>query len=68
MTAERSSEDNDGHQVRATIGLAGGCALQRRSVRHHERGFRKLGTEDVDALRSPVAMPAVPGFIRHQRD
>ena len=30
MTAERSSEDNDGHQVRATIGLAGGCALQRR--------------------------------------
>jgi hypothetical protein len=36
MTAERSSEDNDGHQVRATIGLAGGCALQRRSVRHHE--------------------------------
>ena len=34
MKAERSSEDNDGHQVRATIGLAGGCALQRRSVRH----------------------------------
>ena len=23
MTAERSSEGNDGHQVRATIGLAG---------------------------------------------
>jgi hypothetical protein len=26
MTAGRGSEDNDGHQVRATIGLAGGCA------------------------------------------
>jgi hypothetical protein len=29
MTAERSSEENYGHQVRATIGLAGGRALQR---------------------------------------
>jgi hypothetical protein len=29
MTTERSSEDNDGHQVRAPIGLAGGCALHR---------------------------------------
>ncbi len=28
MTTERMSEGNDGHQVRATIGLAGGCALQ----------------------------------------
>jgi hypothetical protein len=27
MTAERSSEDNDGHQVRATIGLAGAIHL-----------------------------------------
>ena len=36
MTAERSSEHNDSHQVRATTGLAGGYALQCRLVRHHE--------------------------------
>jgi hypothetical protein len=33
MTADQSSEDNDGHQVRAPIGLAGGCALQRAGSR-----------------------------------
>jgi hypothetical protein len=27
MTAEQSSEDKDGHQVRATIDLAGECAI-----------------------------------------
>ena len=36
MTAERSSEENYGHQVRATIGLAGVCALQR-AVRAPQR-------------------------------
>jgi hypothetical protein len=53
MTAERSSEDNDGHQLRATIGLAGGCALQRRSVRHHEPVSGSL------APRTPT--PAIAG-------
>lgn len=38
MTAEQSSEDNDGHQFRATIGLAGGRALQRAV-----RAPRKMG-------------------------
>jgi hypothetical protein len=41
MTVEQSSEDNDGHHVRATIGLAGGCALQRRS-RRDPRAIRRL--------------------------
>ena len=48
MTAERSSKDNDRHQVRATIGLAGGCPQQLRSVRHHEPVSR--GSEDVLAI------------------
>lgn len=66
MTAERSSEDNDGHQIRATIGLAGGCAVQRRSVRHHEPVSGKLGS--ARSSRSPIALPALrpasfaPGF------
>ncbi|MEA2889664.1 MAG: hypothetical protein QOI05_457 [Bradyrhizobium sp.] len=36
MTAEQSSEENDGHQVRAPIGLAGGCALQRAAWQIYE--------------------------------
>jgi hypothetical protein len=38
MTAEQSSEDNDGDQVRATIGLAGGCAV-RAGIRGLSEGF-----------------------------
>jgi hypothetical protein len=53
MTAERSSEDNDGHQVRATIGLAGGCALQR-ALRAGIRGLSK-GFIDFEALVAAAA-------------
>ncbi|MEA2886970.1 MAG: hypothetical protein QOD11_1330 [Bradyrhizobium sp.] len=36
MTAGQSSEENDDDQVRATIGLAGGCALQRAAWQIYE--------------------------------
>jgi hypothetical protein len=51
MTAERSSEDNDGRQVRATIGRAAGYALHCRSVRHNEVVSGSFGTEDVDRCK-----------------
>ena len=63
MTAERSSEDNDGHQVRTTIGLAARKRpLQRaRSVRHREpfrmllRGSYPEGFIDFEALVAAAA-------------
>src|ERR1700758_2711568 len=66
MTAERSSEDNDGDQVRATIALAGGCALQRGSVTHMIQ-FLEPGSEDVDPCDRGWLYRRAPGFIRHQR-
>jgi hypothetical protein len=53
MTAEQSSEDNDGHQFRATMGLAGGRALQR-AVR---AGIYGLSEGFID-LESMVAAAA----------
>lgn len=65
MTAERSSENNDGHQNHAKIGLAGGCALQRRSVRHHEPVPGSLAART--SILAIAGDSAGQGFIRHQR-
>jgi hypothetical protein len=43
MTAGQSSEDNDGHQVRATIGLRR-IALQRAGSRRHFAGYPKASS------------------------
>jgi hypothetical protein len=67
MAPERSSEDNDGRQVRATIGRAAGYALQCRSVRHHEAVSGSFGTEDVDRCGRRWVCQRCQGFIRHQR-
>jgi hypothetical protein len=67
MTAERSSEDNDGHQVRATIGLAGGCALHRADQSGIMSRFPEAWQRGRRSLRSPVVCQRCQGFIRHQR-
>jgi hypothetical protein len=73
MTAGQSSEENDGHQVRAPIGLAGGRALQRagsragipRAIRRLHR-FRSIGSRSgrIPPLPRP---PPSRGRIRRLR-
>ncbi len=70
MTAQRSSENNDGHQVRAPIGLAGVCALHRADqsgiMSRFPSGFHGLseGLIDFEAL---VAAAAGTRHCPHRR-